>query len=272
MYIQKPKPYYKIPIIASVILHIIVFYTFMYVRLDTNANIIKAFIPVTFLKEQKAKVLRRSIPARAIASLDKPHQRYSFEPLAYIHPNYISSSSVYLNNELSKVFSEIESLRHESSQWNGIQQIPMDFRQRPIAITLDKPIAKPAQAKPVAFKEHKLIDDASLIQAKPEIFAVIDINNNLQKFFDFVKKRIESKKKYPMSAINAGIEGRSGVKMILLKNGQLEKVEIIDSSGNDTLDNAALKSIRDAVPFPMIPEGIGQDKIEMSIYIVFKIT
>ena len=58
----------------------------------------------------------------------------------------------------------------------------------------------------------------------------------------------------------------------LLKNCQLEKVEIIDSSGNDTLDNAALKSIRDAVPFPLILEGIGQDKIEMSIYIVFKIT
>ena len=59
--------------------------------------------------------------------------------------------------------------------------------------------------------------------------------------------------------------------MIILKDGQLEKVEIVDSSGNQLLDNAALQSMLKAAPFPPLPKDVKQSKIEISIYLVFKI-
>jgi outer membrane biosynthesis protein TonB len=38
------------------------------------------------------------------------------------------------------------------------------------------------------------------------------------------------------------------------------------------LDNAALQSVRAAAPFPAILEAVERDKIELSIYLVFKIS
>jgi TonB family protein len=107
---------------------------------------------------------------------------------------------------------------------------------------------------------------------KPEIEMIRDGKNVLQEFIDSVRKDIESKKKYPSVARDAGFEGRSGVKMVILKNGELAEVELVDSSGHEVLDNAALQSVRDAAPFQPIPEQVGRDRIEMSIYLVFKIT
>ena len=60
--------------------------------------------------------------------------------------------------------------------------------------------------------------------------------------------------------------------MTILKNGKLEKVEIVESSGYEILDRAALRSVRRATPFPPIPEDAGRDKVQLSIYLVFEIT
>jgi len=131
--------------------------------------------------------------------------------------------------------------------------------------------SRPAQAYRNVFGEYKLINHNSLESITPKEWISPDLSGILQSFFGSIRKKIESKKKYPELARDAGIEGRSGVKMTILKDGQLEKVEIVDSSGNQILDNAALQSILKAAPFPPIPKDIRQSKIEVSIYLVFKI-
>jgi TonB family protein len=60
--------------------------------------------------------------------------------------------------------------------------------------------------------------------------------------------------------------------MTITKDGQLENVRIYESSGSEILDNAALESVKDSLPFPPIPEELEREKIELKFYLVFKIT
>ncbi len=115
---------------------------------------------------------------------------------------------------------------------------------------------------------HELLSDAAA-PAEPDIDLAGDV---LQNFARVVRRKIESSKKYPVSAQKAGIEGRTSVKMVILKDGRLKKVELVKSSGRGILDRAARQSVRDAAPFPPIPQKIRRDELKMSITLVFKIT
>jgi protein TonB len=116
---------------------------------------------------------------------------------------------------------------------------------------------------------HELLGDMASLQAEPDMDLAEDA---LQRFFSTIRRKIESKKKYPAAAQKAEIEGRAGVRMTILKDGQLEKAEIEESSGYDILDRAALRSVREAAPFPPIPEAARLDKVNVSIHLVFKLS
>jgi len=57
--------------------------------------------------------------------------------------------------------------------------------------------------------------------------------------------------KYPKKALKKGLEGKPIVKVLILKNGRVEKAEIIISSGIDSIDNAALVAARKSEFYPI---------------------
>jgi protein TonB len=63
-------------------------------------------------------------------------------------------------------------------------------------------------------------------------------------------RRIEEAKRYPRTARRMGIEGTTVVRFKLKPGGQVETVEVVESSGSDILDEASLKTVRDAAPLP----------------------
>ena len=77
-------------------------------------------------------------------------------------------------------------------------------------------------------------------------------------------RRIEQAKRYPRAARRMGIEGTTVVRFKLKPGGQVEAVEIVESSGSDILDEASLKTVREAAPLPY-KEGW------LKVGIVFKI-
>lgn len=77
-------------------------------------------------------------------------------------------------------------------------------------------------------------------------------------------RKIESAKRYPKIARKMGIEGTAVVRFKLRPKGQIETVEIVESSGSEILDKASLETVRDAAPFPY-KEGW------LKVGIVFKI-
>ena len=57
--------------------------------------------------------------------------------------------------------------------------------------------------------------------------------------------------KYPRKALKKGLEGKPTVKVWILKSGNVEKVELIISSGINSIDNAALEAAQKSKFYPI---------------------
>ena len=79
-----------------------------------------------------------------------------------------------------------------------------------------------------------------------------------------IMRRIEEAKRYPRAARRMGIEGKTVVRFKLKPGGQVEAVEVAESSGSDILDKASVETVREAAPLPY-KEGW------LKVGIVFKI-
>jgi TonB family protein len=65
-----------------------------------------------------------------------------------------------------------------------------------------------------------------------------------------IMSRIEEAKRYPRAARRMRIEGKTVVRFKLKPGGQVEAAEVAESSGSDILDEASLKTVREAAPLP----------------------
>lgn len=95
----------------------------------------------------------------------------------------------------------------------------------------------------------------------------------LQNFLKLVSQRIEKAKRYPSWALNAGVHGRVVVRFTILQDGTLEQgLQMVESSGNEILDNAAITAIKTAAPFPAIPPSLEREKLQIELPMDFKLT
>jgi protein TonB len=67
-----------------------------------------------------------------------------------------------------------------------------------------------------------------------------------------IRRRIEAAKRYPDSARRDGVHGTVAVRFRVTSDGQVERVEVVRSSGSRALDEASLETIRKAAPFPPV--------------------
>lgn len=257
----------RISAAASIILHVLGLLILAGVKLYTDRGV-ESSIPVTFLGQQKTRRLRRSISVRPIASLSNSPKPRS--PEQYIVLPERSSPVEFYVSTPERVFSGVKSVGQDVLEDTGVRRPSRDQRQRslaPMAVeTLKEPHLRGSRIQPRLTEGHDLLNSIPLPQEKLDPVAA---DFALQRFARAVRRKMESKKRYPRAAQRLGIEGSTGVRITILKDGQLEKVEVVDSSGHEILDTAALQSVRDAAPFPPIPEETGLDRIEMSIYFRF---
>lgn len=69
-----------------------------------------------------------------------------------------------------------------------------------------------------------------------------------------LKQRIESIWVYPRDAAAQGIYGDLIIRFTILRNGALGSVELIRTSGHKSLDDAALKALKDGAPYWPLPK------------------
>ena len=89
-------------------------------------------------------------------------------------------------------------------------------------------------------------------------------------YYELIRERI---KKYVSRNYNAfKEEGGVGVVFSLYRSGALKDVQIdkTKSAENQALTRAALKSVRDAAPFPAFPESLKKDELTFNISIIFQ--
>ena len=90
-------------------------------------------------------------------------------------------------------------------------------------------------------------------------------------YFGMVRIKIESKKKYPVSARKRQIEGAVEVGFVIENDGQISSVEVVAASRYPDLNQAALNAVKSAAPFPRLPSGLFSGPLKMTIKIMFEL-
>jgi TonB family protein len=126
------------------------------------------------------------------------------------------------------------------------------------AVTRSKPQNKPdARQKPKRKKTSKPIQRQKRIASSPNQAevktAAASVMAESQKidYYSLLQAHIESRKYYPRRALKMGIEGDVEVSFVLQVNG--EAIDIRSTGGHRLLNQAAIKSIRQAMPLPAPP-------------------
>ena len=92
----------------------------------------------------------------------------------------------------------------------------------------------------------------------------IDMNTREYRFIGYftgLRKAIELVWVYPSEAAQRGFYGQVIVKFIILPDGKLDKVKVLESSGYNILDSAIVDAIRSASPFSPLPKTFNKDRL-----------
>lgn len=102
--------------------------------------------------------------------------------------------------------------------------------------------------------------------------AVVDINTREDRFFSYLlhlKRKIEGVWIYPRAAAESGLGGQLMVEFLILKNGKLVAVNLLDSSGNSVLDHSAVKAIRNAAPYHPFPPRLRAKRLRIRARFIY---
>jgi len=78
-----------------------------------------------------------------------------------------------------------------------------------------------------------------------------------------IKRQVESVWIYPEEAIEKGESGVLFLFFVINRNGSLKNVKLINSSGHEILDSAAINALKDAAPFPALPKRLNIDRLKV---------
>ena len=93
-----------------------------------------------------------------------------------------------------------------------------------------------------------------------------------ESYLEMVRLRIEQHKHYPHMARKRQIEGIVTIRFIITPAGNVQAIGIARSSRHSLLDEAAIKAVRDASPFPKPPNHIYQGELTLEVNIAFELT
>jgi len=160
-------------------------------------------------------------------------------------------------------------------------ELPKDIQQLKIT-SRPIPRLKPVKLDPA---EKELPD--SLVEGigMPDIPAVSGFNiadwnpgelmeeySTSGSYLEMVRFRIERYKKYPQIARVRNIEGHVTIRFVITPDGGMREAKVVKRSGNKALDQAALKAVKDAAPFPRPPGHLFAGEIPLEITILFELT
>lgn len=87
-----------------------------------------------------------------------------------------------------------------------------------------------------------------------------------------LKARIESVWEYPREAAKKGIYGDLVIKFVIKKDGSLGSVELVRTSGWQSLDQAALAALQDGAPYWPLPEEWHMDALTVTGHFIYSLS
>ncbi|WP_448383796.1 TonB family protein [Desulfosoma sp.] len=147
-----------------------------------------------------------------------------------------------------------------------------------------KPRAAPAPPKeapaPSAAETDPLPEEAGaprpetfgIPQGKPASPTVNGTDDAVKLFLAQVRQRIDRFKHYPYAARRRQVEGRVTVRFVIHPDGTVAALQVVKSSASSLLDDAAVKAVQDAAPFPGFPRDVLAHPLAVEIGLVFELT
>jgi TonB family protein len=107
---------------------------------------------------------------------------------------------------------------------------------------------------------------ATIEEAKEPPAAHKDSAEELTDYARMVQRKISKVISYPQNLSGGGIVK---LKLRILKDGSLDSEEVVESSGNDVLDQDAIQAAKSAAPYDVFTTGMDQQDIIFTVPIVY---
>jgi protein TonB len=128
-------------------------------------------------------------------------------------------------------------------------------------------IAKATPAKP---KQPAPADNDVLEDDDEESFTAASLLSR-QLYIGKVKSWAQRELKYPDRALRRSWEGNVRLDITLDRKGKLLKVDVAEEAEYSVLTKEALRAVKEAEPFPAMPEEVGGDTFLFSLPVAFKL-
>jgi len=84
-----------------------------------------------------------------------------------------------------------------------------------------------------------------------------------------LREKIESIWEYPADAARRGLYGDLRIRFTIRKDGRLGRIELVRTSGYKSLDDAAIKALKDGEPYWPLPDEWGMDSYEILGHFIY---
>ena len=143
----------------------------------------------------------------------------------------------------------------------------------PEAAEIGRP-TEPITASPVVQSQVAAVGTNSAVQAGSFTGGVAEVVSSqameqqyVKAHFVYIKKIIEKNISYPSMARRMGWQGKVVVSFVVCRDGKIENLQVVESSGHAPLDKNALETVRQVEPFPGPPV-----RVRLVLPVTYKIT
>lgn len=77
---------------------------------------------------------------------------------------------------------------------------------------------------------------------------------------------------YPSEAARRGIQGAVRVQLTIQKDGRLQRVKVLETSGYKILDQAVIDAVKLSAPYAPLPDGIGRDRLTINSIFTYRLS
>lgn len=136
-----------------------------------------------------------------------------------------------------------------------VEQMPSDAATLRVDDS-DSPLPISPAPGPVAQTSQVDVVPATTVSSQPAAAAATvepAERRYLREQYDYIRERVTSRLHYPAMARRQGWVGQVTVTFLIQPDGRVENLDVVRSSGHQSLDRQALQAVLAAAPFPAPP-------------------
>lgn len=149
---------------------------------------------------------------------------------------------------------------------------PLDLSQfKPVVavpVLLDKPKPPEPKPKPQQKTAAKKAEEPTPPPEEPPPVENVEVAPS-PSYMALVRGMLEASKRYPRRALERGDQGVVVLWFVINRYGQVINYRIEQSSGSTILDGEVVRLIKKVNKFPMMPDEVARDSLEITIPIRF---